>query len=66
MKNDHDRDEFYTNISRLAKIIRTGRPEPQITDKYQHGFGGLKHWRCAVTASVADESHPKGLEATID
>ena len=45
MKNDHDRDEFHTNVMRLAEIIKGGTPDKDLADTYGESFANLKHWR---------------------
>lgn len=45
MKNDHERQEFYVNVVRLAEIVRDGKPNTRLADAYCDSFASLKHWR---------------------
>lgn len=45
MKNDHNRDEFYRNVTKLAKIVADGRPNVELADRFHNDFASIRHWR---------------------
>jgi hypothetical protein len=65
MKNDHDRSEFYRNISALAEVIGNGTPCIELADKYHASFANIKHWRRTATAQC-DTSNAVTLIPSLD
>ena len=45
MKNDHDRDEFYRNVTKLAQIVADGRPNVELADRFRDDFASIRYWR---------------------